>query len=307
MNIIIPCGGLGERFLREGYADPKPLIPAMGKPILFWLLDELQTGPDDLIIIAYNTDLEKWRMEDRLRACLGPKQCNLRIVHLPGPTRGAAETVSIALRNLTEEERGRKAILCDCDSFYRYDVVNAFRACTTNMSVVFRDEGTAPIYSYCELDGKNMICKMKEKERIAPWANTGCYCFASGSVLLDYCMRILAADTPVRGEYYVSSVISAMIRDGHLWRAECIAEREFVCLGTPLQLRLFCAATPAFTPRRICFPTLMGPSLRTLSFQVIIPPCCRTWKRLNTRVTSTVLGTPSSFRRPVGCDRMEAT
>lgn len=149
MDIIIPCGGLGERFLREGYADSKPLIPAMGKPILFWLLDELRVGPDDLIIVAYNTDLERWHMEDRLRKILGSR-C-LRIVHLPGPTRGAAETVSIALEALTEEERERKTMLFDCDSFYRHAVVSAFRACATNMSVVFRDEGTAPIYFYCEL------------------------------------------------------------------------------------------------------------------------------------------------------------
>ena len=77
----------------------------MGKPILFWLLDELHMRPDDLIVIAYNTDLERWRMEDRLRKMLGSR-C-LRIVHLPGPTRGAAETVSIAL----ERERSASARL----------------------------------------------------------------------------------------------------------------------------------------------------------------------------------------------------
>jgi hypothetical protein len=104
-------------------------------------LDELQTGAEDLIITAYNTDLEKWRMEDRLCACLGSRKCKLQIVHVPGPARGAAETVNIALGKLTEEERGCKVLLCDCDSFYRYDVVNAFRVCTTNMSVVYRDEG----------------------------------------------------------------------------------------------------------------------------------------------------------------------
>ena len=65
MNIIIPCGGLGERFLQEGYVSPKPLIPAMGKPILFWLLDELHMRPDDLIVIAYNTDLKSgaWKTD----------------------------------------------------------------------------------------------------------------------------------------------------------------------------------------------------------------------------------------------------
>ena len=29
MNIIIPLGGKGERFQKEGYLDPKPLIKVL--------------------------------------------------------------------------------------------------------------------------------------------------------------------------------------------------------------------------------------------------------------------------------------
>jgi len=31
MNIIIPLGGKGERFSKEGYVHPKPLIPIFEK------------------------------------------------------------------------------------------------------------------------------------------------------------------------------------------------------------------------------------------------------------------------------------
>lgn len=71
MNIVIPCGGLGDRFAKDGYIDPKPLIPAMGRPILSWLLEGLPFSKDDTLLVAYNVDLEKWRMEDRLRECVG--------------------------------------------------------------------------------------------------------------------------------------------------------------------------------------------------------------------------------------------
>ena len=39
MNIIIPIGGKGERFKKENYRQPKPLIPIFEKPMLFYLLD----------------------------------------------------------------------------------------------------------------------------------------------------------------------------------------------------------------------------------------------------------------------------
>lgn len=254
MNILIPCGGLGERFSRERYREPKPLICAMGKPVIVWLLDELNIGPDDTLVIAYNVDLERWRMEDRLRKALHSRGACLRIVHLPHATRGAAETVAIALeKGLTPVECQRKTMLFDCDTFYRRDIVSTFRSWPhdVNMSVVFRDEGTSPIYSYCELLSNDRIGEIREKTRISPWANTGCYSFACGTTLLQYCR--LALGRNVGSECYISSVISTMLSEKHPFQALPISAHDFVCLGTPLQLRLFCATEPTFAPRRVCF------------------------------------------------------
>jgi NDP-sugar pyrophosphorylase family protein len=37
MNIIIPIGGIGQRFKDEGYLLPKPLINVLGKPMIYRL------------------------------------------------------------------------------------------------------------------------------------------------------------------------------------------------------------------------------------------------------------------------------
>lgn len=257
MNVLIPCGGIGERFAKEGYQDPKPLVAAMGKPILLWLLEGLVVGPDDVVVLAYHQELEKWRMQDRLRKALGAIADRLRVVHLTRPTLGAAETVSLALQfGLTPAELSRKTMVVDCDTFYRCNVVDAFRgyAAGLHMSVVFRDEGTSPIYSYCQLDDAQNIQRIAEKERISPWANSGCYCFASGDTLVANCELTLADESKkLRGEFYMSSVIQTMLEKGQPFRALPISNRDFVCLGTPLQLRLFCATGPSFAPRRVCF------------------------------------------------------
>ena len=42
MIIIIPLGGIGQRFKEVGYDLPKPLIKAQGKEIIFWLLESLK-------------------------------------------------------------------------------------------------------------------------------------------------------------------------------------------------------------------------------------------------------------------------
>ena len=41
MILLIPLGGIGERFSKNGYNLPKALINLFGKPILYYLLDNL--------------------------------------------------------------------------------------------------------------------------------------------------------------------------------------------------------------------------------------------------------------------------
>ena len=60
MNIIIPLGGKGERFYKEGYFMPKPLIKIMNKEMIFWVLDNLIISNEDKVFICYKNDLDKY-------------------------------------------------------------------------------------------------------------------------------------------------------------------------------------------------------------------------------------------------------
>ena len=66
MIIIIPIGGIGQRFKENGYDKPKALINIYGKPIISYLLDNLNTDNIDYIFIPYNKEYKKYRFEDLL-------------------------------------------------------------------------------------------------------------------------------------------------------------------------------------------------------------------------------------------------
>ena len=66
MNILIPLGGLGQRFKDVGYESPKPLIKALGKEIIIWLLDSLKTDKFDNVFIVYNKELSVFGFESFL-------------------------------------------------------------------------------------------------------------------------------------------------------------------------------------------------------------------------------------------------
>ena len=67
MNVIIPLGGIGQRFLETGFNLPKPLIQLLFKPIIFWLLDSLNPHADDNIIIICNKGLKQYRFLEQVR------------------------------------------------------------------------------------------------------------------------------------------------------------------------------------------------------------------------------------------------
>ena len=61
MNIIIPLGGKGERFAKNGYIQPKPLIPIFEKCMIDYVLDNIKFRENDNIYIIYNNNLNQNR------------------------------------------------------------------------------------------------------------------------------------------------------------------------------------------------------------------------------------------------------
>ena len=59
MNIVIPLGGVGERFKEEDFYNPKPLIKVKGKEIIRWVIESLKLDKKkDRIYIIYNPVLD---------------------------------------------------------------------------------------------------------------------------------------------------------------------------------------------------------------------------------------------------------
>ena len=186
LTIMVPLGGVGARFQREGYASPKPFVTALGKPMILWVLDSLVLSPADELVIVYNPEF----IPTKFWGVVTASYPRLRLVELPGATRGAAETVMIGLRGLPRDVRSRPVMLVDGDTFYGEDIVSKYRAhCATSHGVFyFVDTQPKPIYSYITFEpSSSLITQVKEKVKISDYANSGCYCFMSGTELEAEC------------------------------------------------------------------------------------------------------------------------
>lgn len=233
MNIIIPLGGLGKRFSEFGYRLPKPLIRLFFKPIIFWLLDNLSINKNDNVYLICNKFLKKYRFEDEIKK----KYPNYNIIYLETNTRGAAETIFIGTQNIVNDT---ETILLDGDTFYGIDVLALYRMSKQkNMVFCFQQSDDRPVYSYVGFNENKIINKIAEKNRITEFANTGCYAFAKLSELRKYCKKIIDDDLRFGNEFYMSRVISEMIKDKKKFVANVINESDFDVVGTPFQYKLF--------------------------------------------------------------------
>lgn len=239
LNIIIPMGGLGSRFKKDGYKMPKPLVNIFARPIIFWLIENLRIHSGDILFLAVQKRVEdEYGIVERIRNEF--PEIAIKVTLLEGLTRGCAETLYMILNGMTENEIRRKTISLDCDTIYFSDVLGRFRQLRFDEGCCFNfiDEGNVPIFSYIKFDrDTRRISYIAEKERISNYANTGAYGFASTRGLRLHLKMLLDKPLPESGEFYVSHVIQAMLRSEYKFIG--LPAPDFHCVGTPAQLRSF--------------------------------------------------------------------
>mmetsp|Transcript_1472 Transcript_1472/g.3762 ORF Transcript_1472/g.3762 Transcript_1472/m.3762 type:complete len:295 (-) Transcript_1472:418-1302(-) len=244
--VMIPLGGVGSRFQKEGYSQPKPFVKVFGTPMIIKVISSLKLLRDDTLVIVYDPEFIDRSLWEPLKEAVP----SLALIELPGPTRGAAETVLFGLKGLTRVLRFRPVMLVDGDCFYEEDIVSKYRAVCKRANAVFyfRDTQPKPMYSYIKMDSKGQVTEVKEKVKISHYANTGCYCFMSGEQLQVQCTNLIesnktqtgALSTHTVGEYYTSGVIANMIEQGATFLGLQVNPKLMYVLGTPTQLEKYC-------------------------------------------------------------------
>ena len=129
MNIIIPLGGKGERFSKNGYETPKPLIKIYEKSMIEYVLDNLNINNNDKIFIIYNKYLETYNFSKYINS----KYPFINLIKI-NDTKGAVETLFLGidqiLKNYTYND---KCLILDCDTFYTHDILTGIRNIDENM------------------------------------------------------------------------------------------------------------------------------------------------------------------------------
>ena len=242
MNIIIPIGGKGERFLNNGYKEPKPIINILGKPMIYHVLDNLKLNcKDDKIFIIY------YNLDDKIfKDVLLEKYPFIHFIKINFQTKGASETIYEGLKQIKYLTSNKKTMLFDCDTFYTEDVISMYRVVEENAVFYTINEEENPIYSYIQFDNNNIIKNIAEKIKISNNANTGIYCFKDINILFNYSKFVVENNITFNNECYTSCIIDQMIKNENIFIGIKLNNNFVFNLGTPEQVKIYIDKTNLF-------------------------------------------------------------
>lgn len=237
LHIIMPMAGEGNRFLREGWTTPKPLIKLNGQPLFKHAISSVD---DEEISMKYSfvvrqEHIDKYHIDEQIKTYMA----EANVFSVIKTTRGAVETCLIAETAIDDEDA---VIVMDCDLEFRsrefVAIVKETLCQAPNESkggALVSFESTNPRYSYAEVDKNGFVVRTAEKDVISSHALCGAYFFASGKRFKQIAHQLLDEPVFTKPEYYVSLLYNYLLKDGEKVR---IAQmEEYYSYGTPEELK----------------------------------------------------------------------
>lgn len=238
INIVIPMAGAGSRFAKAGYADPKPLIPVFGQPMISRVIENLRPSAFDsrFIFLAQRTHIAAFDLEKKLKAWAPESE----VIPVDGLTEGQACTVLLAKAFIDTDE---PLLVANCDQYVDCDMDAFCRAWLDGNcdGIIMTMKANDPKWSFVGFDSNGKVERVVEKQVISDEATVGIYGFTNGRRFVEAAEEMIARNERVNNEFYVAPVYNDLIRQGAsltIWNIG--SERNGMYgLGIPADLEYF--------------------------------------------------------------------
>lgn len=239
---LIPLAGRGARFLKEGYACPKPLIRVNGKPMVVQAADSIPEA-EKYIFVCLAEHLDNYPLEDEIKK----EYPAAKIVRLEGVTEGQACTCEIGLEG---EDLDSPLLIAACDNGAAWDAGKYEGLINDNLTDVvvwsFRRHPSAgrnpQMYGWLKVDGRDNVTAVSVKKPVSndPYndhAIVGAFYFKRARLFLDALERMYKNNDRINREFYVDSCIGEAVNMG--LRVKVFEVASYICWGTPEDLKTY--------------------------------------------------------------------
>lgn len=227
IHLIMPMGGAGSRFFKNGFVMPKPLIEIKNKPFLYWSTKSISKFVDveDITFVVLQQHIDEFEIDKKIKEYF--KDAN--IVVIPKVLDGAVLTCMAGVEEIDDD---LPIIFNDCDhmfickSFYDFCKEGKFDELD---GALLSFKSNDPKYSFLQMDSNGNVINTVEKKAVSDSAICGAYYFKNKKTFLNYATQYLT--NCEYSEYYVSGVYNIMAKNN-------MKIANFVCdvhvpFGTP--------------------------------------------------------------------------
>jgi NDP-sugar pyrophosphorylase family protein len=207
LRIVIPMAGEGKSFKAAGYDFPKPLIDIKGKPMIQWVVENINVE-GKFIFVILKKQLEKYSFQHLLN--LIAPGCD--IVPVDDPGQGAATTV-LQAKHLFDDEQPMAIINSDQVIEWNSNEFFYAMAADTCEGGLVTFESKHPKWSFVRTDQNGFVAEVAEKTPISNMATAGVYYFRKGSDFINSLHRMMAAQFQFQGEFYISPVYNEYVKE----------------------------------------------------------------------------------------------
>jgi NDP-sugar pyrophosphorylase family protein len=212
INIVIPMAGAGKRFKDAGYRDPKPFIDVFSKPMIQWVIENLNSMNRQInfIFVCNKEHLDQYNFEKLLYVLSTEYSFEYKILSIDYLTEGALCTC-LQARNIIDSED--ELLIANSDqyldmTFYDFiKIIDNYK----NDGAIISFISNNPKWSFVKVNDEGYVTQVKEKEVISDIATCGIYYFKKGSEFIKAADDIIHKNIRVNNEFYVAPVYNELI------------------------------------------------------------------------------------------------
>lgn len=206
VHLIMPMGGAGSRFFKDGFIMPKPLIEIKGKPFLYWATLSISNfvEVEDIIFVVLQQHIDEFNIDKVIKKYFP----EAKIEVIPKLLNGAVLTCMNGVKNINDD---LPIIFNDCDhmficrKFYDFCKKGKF---DTPEGALLTFESNDSKYSFLEMDDNGNVINTVEKKAVSNYAICGAYYFKNTEIFLECAQEYL--NNCNYDEYYVSGIYNIM-------------------------------------------------------------------------------------------------
>lgn len=236
MNIIITMAGLGSRFQKAGYKEPKFMIKVKGKTLFEWSMMSLtdfnkQNNVKYIFIVRKESNAHNFIINQMKQF----GNFDIKIVEIDYLTDGQATTAMLAEPYWNEND---EMIIYNIDTYIESDTMKYSDISGDGFIPCFKAPGDH--WSFVKLDKNNNAVEVREKQRISDNCTVGLYYFKTCRLYKKLYKEYYANQQNIENnEKYIAPLYNHMIKKGLTVKISLIPASTVHVLGTPDEVKEF--------------------------------------------------------------------